>query len=215
MVNDGRGLGRRIEFDEESRNYPIRATITAVTPRSYTWRCLTYLNQGSEGACVGYSISHEINARPLERRITTFLARLLYKEAQKIDEWQGEAYEGTSILAGMKVSKDLGFFDEYRWAFGIDDLVLALGYKGPTICGVPWFDGMFDPDANGVLHPTGAIAGGHAILATGVNVTTKMIRLHNSWGQAWGVNGDAYISFADMAILLQQQGEACVPVVRA
>lgn len=56
--------------------------------------------------------------------------------------------------------------------------------------------------------------GGHAILCNGVNVKSGLYRLHNSWGESWGVNGEAFISRADMATLLKRQGEACIPVKR-
>ena len=51
-----------------------------------------FYNQGTEGACVGFGIS----------RLTSQLNRKLYDgfwlyhEAQKIDEWPGEDYDGTS-----------------------------------------------------------------------------------------------------------------------
>ncbi len=211
------GLGRIRDFDPRSRAYPIVPLLThlygdPLPPRSYTWACPVYLNQGSEGSCVGHAWAHEIAAKPVPWPSTSYLARLIYKQAQVIDPWPGEAYEGTSVLAGVKIAQQLGHYKEYRWAFGLDDLVLALGYKGPAVLGIPWTEDMFDPDASGLLHPTGTVAGGHAILATGVSVTTKRVRLHNSWGTGWGLNGDAFIGFADLDSLLHQQGEACIPL---
>lgn len=213
------GLGRVEQFDDRSRNYPVRALIPATaTPRSYTWSCETVLNQGNEGTCVGHAWAHEIAARPVRWPVNRFQARLIYREACLIDPWsQNDAPDwnfGTSVLAGAKTATQLGHYNEYRWAFGLDDLCLALGYKGPAVLGISWYSSMFDPDANGLLHISGSVAGGHAILANGISISKRVIRLHNSWGNDWGFNGEAFISFDDLGRLLREGGEACIPVIR-
>lgn len=49
-------FGRIPHFDKRSRKFPISALITeGAVPRSYTWRCLLNLDQGSTPACVGFS----------------------------------------------------------------------------------------------------------------------------------------------------------------
>ena len=145
----------------------------------------------------------------------------LYYAAQGLDDEPGGEYpgasphyEGTSVLAGAKATQNAGYITEYRWAFGLDDLILALGHAGPAVIGLDWYNDMFDPDADGLLHVTGGIAGGHAILANGVSVRKRLVRLHNSWSSSWGVNGEAYIGFDDLAGLLKAGGEACVPMGR-
>jgi hypothetical protein len=207
------GLGRLPQFDERSRNYPIRALAPAtLSPRSYTWKCPIVLDQGAEGSCVGFAFAGELAARPAPWPSTFYIGRLIYKEAQKIDEWPGEAYEGTSILAGVKVVRDMGFYKEFRWAFGLEDLILALGYFGPVVVGTAWYEDMFDPDADGLLHVGGQVAGGHGYLINGVSLKTRRFRIHNSWGPNWSLNGEAFISFDDMSRLLSEEGEACIPV---
>ena len=60
-----RVFDRLVQFDERSRAFPIRALIDAdAKPRSYTWQCPVWLDQGTEGACVGFGVSHEAAARP-------------------------------------------------------------------------------------------------------------------------------------------------------
>lgn len=209
-------LGRRVSFDERSRNFPIRAIMpTGARPRSYTWACPVWLDQGQEGACVGFAVSHEAAARPVSvKGITNDTAKALYDRARQLDEWPGESYSGTSVLGGVKAGQEKGWYAEYRWSFSLEDLILAIGYKGPAVLGVNWYDSMFDTDKNGLVKVTGSIAGGHAILARGVNIRQKLVCLRNSWGRDWGLDGDCFISFDDLKKLLYEDGEACVPVKR-
>ncbi len=210
----GRTFDRVPQWDDRNENYPARTLIATHKPRSYTWRCDTHLDQGREGACVGHAFAHDVAARPDVRPADSPLAFTLYRRAQQLDPWPGEAYEGTSVLAGAKAMLEAGYLSEYRWAMSVDDVVDVLGYHGPVVLGVNWYAGMFDPDANGYLHPTGSVLGGHAILARAVSVKREDVTLHNSWGPGWGVNGTARITFADLERLLAEDGEACVPVVR-
>jgi hypothetical protein len=210
-------LGRLKEFDARSRKYPIRALLGARRPeRSYTWACNDHLDQGREGACVGFAWAHELIARPKEFFLGSQNAREIYHIAQTLDRWPGENYEGTSVIAGVKAVQKLfpQAIPEYRWGFDINDVVQTLGYFGPVVLGIPWYTGMIQPSADGSIYPSGNIEGGHAILATGYNRKTGKIRLHNSWGRGWGVNGDCFIYKSDLEFILKQDGEACIPVSR-
>ncbi|HEV2125529.1 MAG TPA: C1 family peptidase, partial [Chloroflexota bacterium] len=198
--------------------------VGARAPRSYTWRCGPHLNQGAEGACVGFAFAHELAARPVPvADVTNEMARSIYFDAQRIDPWPGGAYpgasptyEGTSVLAGVQIVQRMGRIPEYRWAFGADELAAAVSWNGPAVIGVDWMEGMFDTDANGYVHPTGAVLGGHAILVHGYNVSARRFQLRNSWGSRWGKNGGCYLSHADMQNLLSRQwADACCPIRRA
>ena len=57
------------------------------------------LQPGHEGACVGFGISRL--ASHLNRKL--YDGFWLYHEAQKIDEWPGEDYDGTSVRAGLDI----------------------------------------------------------------------------------------------------------------
>lgn len=216
-------LDRLVQFDERSRQYPIRALLdTTKSLRSYTWRCNAWLDQGREGACVGFAYTHDAAARPAEVPGTTdALARDFYHQIQHVDPWNGcylghdgARYDGTSVLSGAQVMQKLGFFKEYRWAFGIDDVLMTLAYRGPVILGINWYNGMYAPNAEGYITPTGQIMGGHAILARGYSHKYERVLLKNSWGRDWGRDGDCYISVEDLSRLLQEDGEACVPSSR-
>lgn len=109
----------------------------------------------------------------------------------------------------------MGYIAEYRWAFGLEDLVLAVGTVGPAVLGINWYEGMYDVHPCGFLHVTGEIAGGHAILCKGVNIKERYFLMHNSWGTGWGLGGNGKISWDEMERLLHEQGEAVIPMTRA
>lgn len=249
-VPDGR-LDRLVQFDERSRNYPIRTAVPN-KPRSYTWRLeAPYLiDQGREGACVGFSIANELMARPSEVNLGSnynanmFAKGKIYWEAQKIDPWAGGAYpgadpwyHGTSVLAGIKVAHRLGYFDEYRWAFGLADLIYGVGHNGPAVIGVPWYDTNYRPDADGFIWAKGNVVGGHAVLVRAVkcvfeegsesdedyskrnfgdlDLDESYFTIRNSWG-VWGHegSGDCFMTFREMDKYLKNQGEAVFVINR-
>ena len=236
MDRDRRVFDRVKHFDERSRNFRAVEGIEQEPLRNRFWHCRCWNDQGFEGACVGFAWSHELCAQPVKFPTDANFAQAIYHRAQQIDYWPGEDYEGTSVLAGVKAVQEilgehnLPLISEYRWAFGLEDVVRTIGYKGPVVFGIDWYYSMYDPDENGFVSPRGDLAGGHAILGRAVNLKfidplgpknfsnldldTSFIRLRNSWGITWGINGDCRISLRDMDKLLKDGGEACVPVVR-
>lgn len=87
-----------------------------------------------DGSCVGFS---ESRAKSLVDR-TRYAAHWLYEEAQRIDEWPGEDYEGTSVRAGLEVLRTKGHrrlingvlqplrdgdgIAAYRWATSVEEV---------------------------------------------------------------------------------------------
>lgn len=214
-------------FDEQSKNYPVRGILSKRVPRkSVLWVAGPILDQKAEGACVGFGWTAQALATPFVVNLKTLpgkapktpqpFARYVYTAAQKIDEYPGESYEGTSVLAGAKVMAQHRAVTSYSWAFSIDDVIDALIQKGPVVLGINWYDGMYKAP-RGILSVTGEHVGGHCILAIGYTTSSpkfggkQTITLQNSWGKGWGVNGLAEISVEDLARLLSEQGEACIP----
>jgi hypothetical protein len=210
-----RRFGRRIEFDERSRKFPIREKIVEKAPRSYTWSCYFWLDQADTPRCVGYSWAHEFGARPIVIKVSNATGDEMYVLAQDNDEWPGSNYDGSSVLGGAKGAVIKGYIKEYRWAFSEADLALAIAYKGPAVAGTYWTEGMCEPDEKGFIKPTGEIVGGHAYMINGISLKNDCYRIHNSWGRNWGIKGDCFIKRGDLATLLKDQGEACIPVVRS
>ena len=230
-THDGRRFDWAPRHDPRSRSFAIRTEITRPARKTKRWTPGGILDQGFEGACVGFAWTGEAVATPVRVDLAAAatelpdepheFARAVYRNAQRIDEWEGEQYEGTSVLAGAKIMQGARFLPEYRWAFGIEDVIDALILRGPVVLGTWWYDGMFEPAEGVEVLPIGEQVGGHAYLATGYLHTGSiwagrvahepMIILQNSWGLGWGWNGQAVITAANLGALLRDDGEACVP----
>lgn len=221
VVEDPR-LGRLKDFDERSKAYSIaplldEAGLTEL--RSWYWHVPYTLDQGQTSACVGFSWTHEGMAGPVRvPDLDDNYAKGVYEEAKDLDEWEGDDYEGTSVLAGAKAMQGRGFFMEYRWALNTDDALRALAYHGPLVIGIDWKENMFDVDDSYWLDIGGDTAGGHAILVWGLQLDSKKnpdyVLLHNSWGPYWGRYGNVKVKVEDFDTLLQNEGEACIPMGR-
>lgn len=215
-------------FDERSKLYAIRPLLgTNPMRRAKFWDEGTVLDQGSEGACVGFGWMAEILAAPQQpdyqptEIFGNDLSRYFYREAQKIDEWPGEDYEGTSVLAGAKIMKEYGFISEYRWCFSVEDIIDAVINQGPVVIGIPWYDSMYETNTLGLTGVDGNKVGGHCITITGYDPSMvfgrqslEVFKWRNSWGTDYGINGSGYILVSDLRKLFEEGGEACIPIVR-
>lgn len=210
-------LDWRPRHDPRSLGFPIAAELGPLPARRYiTWEPGPILNQGSEGACVGHGIVDEATASPVRVQLSDAQAEAfaVYHEAQKLDEYPGEAYTGTSVLAGAKVAVARGWWAGYSWCFGIDDVIDTVCNHGPVVLGIPWYVGMYHPYPSATLLVAGAKVGGHCLLATGYDPASETVQLTNSWGISWGSDGQAWIAQDDLAGLLDDNGEACTPTQR-
>ncbi len=182
-----------------------------------TWRG----DQNGFPQCVAYSHMHRVENSPRTYPApgVVLAPKILYDRAQQIDEWAGTNYDGTSVRAGCAASKERGFISVYErietFQEFIDHLRMpASAGGGPVLIGVDWTEDMFSPtlirDAQGKLRwtitATGAVAGGHAVLANGVNQFAEVIRILNSWGLGWGVDGRCSMGYDTAEDLLFNRG---------
>ncbi len=212
-------LGRYAKPDERDKQFLISSMLPKKLPGidyKYWWTNGWWGNQGYEPQCVAYSWSHWLAAGPITQKDSRkggkapYNTEHLYNEAQKIDRWTGEDYDGTSVRAAAKVLHSSGYISGYNWAWDVETTVNTLLTLGPVVVGTWWHRDMFYPNDKGVITATGDKLGGHAYLLDGVNVKKKLIRIKNSWGREWGKNGFAYISFDDMDKLIKDYGEVCL-----
>jgi hypothetical protein len=211
------GLGRLPAADPRDRLFLMSAPSVPPTRTSRSWYDLGWWgDQGARPYCVGYSWAHFIEDSPQTHPDPGKSAWVqpdeIYHAAQLIDEWPGENYDGTSVRAGAKYLHQAGYIKEYRWAFDPTTVAHNVLEVGPVVVGTNWYSSMFNPDPKGRLSLTGSVVGGHAYLINGYNRKTKLFRIKNSWGRAWGVNGRALLHFDDLAQLLAEDGEACMAV---
>lgn len=202
--------------DSRNTEYPVRSLLSNKnTPVTRYWRAYARLNQNYTNFCVGYGIAHDLSAKPtVVVGVDDNVAIRIYDRAKTIDNKRPDYKGGISLSSGMYAAKELGYYTSYRWAFGIDDVVLSVGHIGPVILGVMWHGGMEQPDIFGRIHVRGEKLGGHCVCVLGYDVKTELFRIRESRGWLWGIFGDCFISKQDLEKLLVQGGVATIPTGR-
>lgn len=209
-------LGRHQEHDPASRGFP--AALSPVR-KTVIWKYNgQVLDQGQIGACTGNAAVEVLMSGPyydsIQKIFTEADALAIYERATHIDKIPGyypPTDTGSSGLAVMKACKERGWIKGYTHAFGVSHAIGAL-MVGPVITGVPWYEGMFHPDAEGFVHPTGNIAGGHEFAVLGYDLTKDAVYCLNSWTASWGLQGYFWIKSSDWGSLLSQGGDVSIPI---
>lgn len=206
--------------DQRRAAFPMRAALPrAVVRRGITHRYRYWYagwrgDQGNTSSCVSYATLHAYHGSPNTHRGVVKPATdpmILYREGQLRDPWpEPPEYEGTSTDAVASAMRDRGMITSFHWAESIDDVVLALAETSGVIAGTWWYAGMDEVDERGFVHPTGRQRGGHAFWLDGINLDREEIRLSNSWGSSWGINGRGRISIPDFESLFYDYGEVCI-----
>lgn len=203
-------FGRLEAPDTRDRMYLMQLQATLRT--QMFWITGPVLDQGDEPACVGFAWKQFLQTTP-RRTLVGPSGQVIYQEAQHVDEWEGNAYAGTSVRAGAKVLTSRGHLTEYIWGFDVPSLQNYVLTRGPVVLGTNWYQGMSTPDKNGWVYPTGSITGGHAYVACGYSSARSAFRCMNSWknhdGTWWGQNGKFWLHKDELARLLQDGGEGC------
>lgn len=187
------------------------------------------LDQGQEGACVGFSIAAAINRLRLNREPKAPLVseRMLYTMAQKFDEWPGEDYSGSSIRGGIRGFWHNGVCLADSWPYDSSDpqgdLTADRSWQARDIAlGAYYRLRRQLTDYHAALNETGVIcASAHVhqgwmrakegrIERNGdrigghafaiVGYDAEGFWVQNSWGPGWGLNGFAHWSYADWAV---------------
>ena len=229
-------LGRRLPTDwKHVERYPLRA-LAATTPKvvevefpiSRAWR--RFYDQGSEGACVGFSCCMAKTVLDRHR----YNASDLYLRAQLRDEWPTTPPdEGTSVRAGgdaliegprrvrllrggMRTYeiRQEDTIVAYRWATSVDEVRSAFAQGAPVVLGCNWYSGFDMPEYRGrgkgywlLPEATGVVRGGHAIAILACSDERQAVRFPNSWGLAYP---ETWMPYSLLEQLLAQDGECMV-----
>ena len=215
QVVDGHRLGRHIQHDPASRNFPaIKAP--GVVSVDHKANGLP-LNQGGLGSCTANALCGALNSAPDYRGgppLKEADAVKLYEVETKLE---GKPYPphdpGGSGLLVCKAAKSQGMISSYTHAFGVEHALLALVLR-PVICGINWMTSFDTPDDTGevVIAKDAKVRGGHEILADGIDADKQLVWFWNSWGTSFAKGGRFCMSFDTWEQLLKDGGDATVPV---
>lgn len=209
-------LKRHIHHDSRSRNFAYNTTGGVITTVTHN-RHIPILDQGNLGSCTGNAGIGAVACDPVYssavRKYTLDEngAIQLYSDAEVLDGGPGypPEDEGSTGLSIAKLLLSAGYISSYQHTFTSNDALIAASHY-TLIIGINWYYNMFNPDADGRVHPTGAVAGGHEVLCRQIDAENKRVWIDNSWGAGWGVAGRCYLTFDDFDQLLSEQGDVIV-----
>lgn len=217
-------LGRHVLHDARSLAYDAADLVATRGPlKTVMHQCTVEpWDQGNVGACTANAALGILVTEPFAVAGRTFTeqdALALYAEETKLDNRQiPGSYPpddtGSTGVWSMKALKARGFIRGYKHAFTLDT-ALKLLQQYPVSTGLPWFQSMFDVDADNTIKVDQAsgLAGGHQIAIVGIDVDRKAVRVRNSWGTGWADGGYAWLKWSDWEALLRLHGDVVVPVV--
>jgi hypothetical protein len=187
-------LGRTIVHDRRSRAFARATTIDQSTWNSRKIRIYDPIpnpNQchGECTCCAQCMLLNTVGERKKGQVLNMDTAHKLYSLATSIDPFPGSWTDptwddtGSSGLAAATASQTYHLGATYNWLFGGADETVQTVVNGRTVSiGTAWYQGMFYPDSNGFIEPTGPLAGGHQYIARGYNESKDAIVLRCWWG---------------------------------
>lgn len=212
-----RVLARKPKYDY--RNFRLadyitpamRAEALKITARIWTLDFIS--DQGDTPHCVGFGWLNYGNCEPIDDNWLNERGHELYYQA-KIFDGEPNAENGSSTLSGVKSFMTFGTLQNNAYAFAssIEDVKVWVLANSPVVVGTNWYYDMFFPDSSGLVHIGGGIAGGHEYMIVGYDRETDLFLCANSWGPTFGINGFFFISAADFARLMREEGDACTAV---
>lgn len=220
-VRDPR-LGRHVQHDERSRRFAYRGPVSPPHTVRHE-RHVPVFDQGAVGSCTGnaavgclatgpfFPTINEGDAAEI-RSLDQRAAVHVYSQASAIDPFRGQYPPddtGSDGLSVAKVLHGMNAISGYEHAFGLDQALAAL-MSVPLITGTVWREGMYEPDREGLVRPTGKSVGGHEYLVDEYDAERGWVGFTNSWSEQWGLRGRFYMQAEDYAELLADAGDVTV-----
>jgi len=211
-------LGRNILHDERSKMFAFNTANIVIKSVKHN-RTMPALNQGLIGSCTGNAGIGDIATTPVKENLPMPIkyplnedgALMLYQDAQVIDgiaPYPANDY-GSYGLSVAKALKNAGAISGYQHTFTLEDALKA-GQQYPFITGIKWYSGMYKPDADGRVHVTGTLKGGHEIQMDEIEAELGCVWFWNSWGPLWGKEGRFYLTWEDFGKLLADYGDVTI-----
>lgn len=122
-----------VDFRDRMYEATMVEVPTCIPLADYLAYRVPVLNQGNQGACVGFGLATVAHFLLRRRRVvpdpTPVSARMLYEIARRYDEWPGENYQGSSARGAMKGWHKHGVCSEALWPFAGEDSEQILTYE--------------------------------------------------------------------------------------
>lgn len=220
-------LGRHIVHDSRSLRYRY---LPRKEPRLLSsirhQMHIPILDQLDVGSCTGHAITAACGGeafwpitqqkfpQPLNAATAHAFAEDVYGKATELDPWPGTwrpEDTGSDGLSVAKAMQGLGMISGYQHATSLTAALNALAER-PVIVGTDWLSGMYDPAADGKIVATGTVEGGHEYCLDELDVARQRVWIRQSWSEQWGLQGRAWMSWADLGKLLANYGDCTVLV---
>lgn len=226
--------------DGSDANFSARALLPRITPElppSKYWVSDTLaLDQGAVSAAVGFCAARLRRTDPLpedpvhaSRDIDLQFPgeegsfqcsagdllesdRLGYYYYALCKEKDGHEGPGTWARVACSVLREEGVIGAYLWAHTPEEFEQWIMLRGPIMVGLNWYEGMMEPDEEGIVRLTGEIVSSHQVLVRGLNLLEGRYLIANSWGAQWGQLGDCWIAKDDLhRLVFDESGDAICP----
>lgn len=186
------------KYSADGREIPVGL------PARFRWGSMpAVLNQGDTPRCVAFSTS----------TVKAWQDRLEWGRFYNFDEAKFARQIGTTAV-GAYMSRALVQLDDYGypvvnvgqrskhrileyWSVPVNagDIKRAVAEYGPVLVIGWWYDSWWQTRRDGILRAPTSIAGGHAYVVYGWD-NDRGLRIRNSWGTGWGLDGDGFLPYA-------------------
>jgi papain like protease len=217
-------LKRHVLHDSRAWNYRFDTTGLTIASVEHP-RTLPILDQGQVGSCTADCGLGILGTEPhaslamdlaVKQQFGSFDQQGAYRLYSAEETLDGDGPypprdEGSTGLTLAKVLRAHGLISGWQQTFTLDDALKALT-QYPLAVGTVWYQSMFTPGVGGTLFvdAKSGVAGGHEYEVVGYDAASGRVKIANSWGAGWGLDGYAYMQAEDLGALLARRGDVTV-----